>query len=445
MKLGYKSLAFDICTTYLWADVRPNEEIPIRYPTELRKKDSETGEELYAILKKNCYGMPQADRRYSQLRDTFILKEFNSHGWSCSKSKSDPCLFIFKSPTSKQTLFVIHTDDCDGVGESLDDLKYIADKFDKRFKIKYCNSRFMLGIQRDITKTREHTILDLTQPDFIDTTTKQFEKHFPKREVNTPFPASTLLHKLLDEPNDEVSHELIVRGYQRLGGSLLWAARNCHPDISFGVNNICRLMGKPTERAWKCAIHILKYISKSKTRGIRFKSNGNPMPICYYDASNKGDPSDGKSQWGFVIFLFDGPVSWGSKKHNHVGLSSTHNEYMALCQASKEVVWLRKLLKEVGYMKENEPPTPMIGDNANATIYSREDLITPGNKFIIQDYHFARECMQRGEICTRQVDTSMNFSDVFTKGVSRQTIERLGPILFGHGGGLPTPPDPPLD
>ena len=102
---------------------------------------------------------------------------------------------------------------------------------------------------------------------------------------------------------------------------------------------------------------------KGDTIQVNRKSHAN-MLLRPYDASNKGDPSDGKSQWGFVIFLFDGPISWGSKKHNHVGLSSTHNEYMALCQASKEVVWVRKLLKEVGYMKEDESPTPMIGDNA---------------------------------------------------------------------------------
>ena len=89
---GLHRHAWDICTAYLWADVKDRERIPIRYPKDLRKYDDETGEELYAILKKNCYGMPQADRRYTQLRNKFINEEFNKGGWKCNKSKQDPCL-----------------------------------------------------------------------------------------------------------------------------------------------------------------------------------------------------------------------------------------------------------------------------------------------------------------------------------------------------------------
>jgi hypothetical protein len=84
--INLKRYAWDICTAYLWADVKENERMPIRYPRDLRRTDPTSGEELFAILKKNCYGMPQADRRYTQLRNAFILKKFNQGGWSCFKS-----------------------------------------------------------------------------------------------------------------------------------------------------------------------------------------------------------------------------------------------------------------------------------------------------------------------------------------------------------------------
>jgi len=224
----------------------------------------------------------------------------------------------------------------------------------------------------------------------------------------------------------------------------LWAARNCYPEASLGANMICRLMSKPTELAWKCAMHTLRYLQGQQHRGVQYRSSGNPQPICYYDASNKADPSDGKSQYGYVIFLFNGPIVWGSKKHNHVGLSSTHNEYMAMSQASKDIEWIRQLLREIGYPLD-ESPTPILGDNDNATLYAREDLVSPGNKFIIQDYHYAKECVERGITCPRRVDTHSNISDILTKSVARPIITLLRPLLTGYGGLLEEPPPPPED
>ena len=90
-------------------------------------------------------------------------------------------------------------------------------------------------------------------------------------------------------------------------------------------------------------------------------------------------------------------------------------------------------------------PTPTLGDNDNATLYAREDLITPGNKFIIQEYHYAKECVERGITCPRRVDTTHNISDILTKSVARPIITRLRPMLTGHGGILPPVPLPPED
>jgi len=442
---GLHRHAWDICTAYLWADVKPRERIPIRYPRDLRKYDDDTGEELYAILKKNCYGMPQADRRYTQLRNKFINDEFNKGGWKCTKSRQDPCLFIFTSPKGHRSYVIIHTDDCDGHAEVMEDLKYIAKCFHTRFKIKICDPKFMLGVQRDITIKDGITYMNLTQPDFIETTFNTFKDFCPTRDIHTPFPPGMVLHGLLEEHNEEASKELIHRGYQSIAGSILWAARNCYPEVSIAANMICRLMSKPTELAWKCAVHTLKYLHGQSHRGVQFRSDGNKEPICYYDASNKADPSDGKSQYGYVIYMFNGPIVWGSKKHKHVGLSSTHDEYMALSQASRDIEWIRQILVEIGYPIDTSKPTPTLGDNDNATLYAREDLITPGNKFIIQEYHYAKECVERGITCPRRVDTKDNVSDILTKSVARPILTRLRPLLTGHGGLLPRVPDPPED
>ena len=230
----------------------------------------------------------------------------------------------------------------------------------------------------------------MTQPDFINDTCKEYEDQLPKRECRTPMqPGEFLYINKGNEKEDE--HKLYLKkGYQALAGSLLWGVRNTYPDAMYAVTQMCRLMSKPTSESWAIGLKTLKYMQHNVSRGIKFRSDGNATPICYYDSSNKADPNDSKSQWGYVIFLFNGPIDWGCKKHNHVGTSSSHNEYMALSHATKAVVWLRQLLQEMGLNDMIKEPTPMLGDNDQATLISQEDIVTSGNKFYLLDYHYAK-------------------------------------------------------
>ena len=145
-------------------------------------------------------------------------------------------------------------------------------------------------------------------------------------------------------------------------------------------------MSKPTMEAWDCAMHMVRYLYGQRHRGIRYKSNGNAVPVCYYDSSARGDYVDSKCQYGHVVMLYGGPIIWSSKKHGHVGLSSSHNEYMALMHASVDIIWLRQLLTALRFKSMVSNPTLMLGDNDQATRLSREDIVTPGDLLLeLQD------------------------------------------------------------
>ena len=70
----------------------------------------------------------------------------------------------------------------------------------------------------------------------------------------------------------------------------------------------------------------IAYVYDQKERGIRFSSSGNRDLLTLYDASNKGDYGDSKVSAGYVIMLAGGPISWSSRKAQHSGASSSHNE-----------------------------------------------------------------------------------------------------------------------
>ena len=44
----------------------------------------------------------------------------------------------------------------------------------------------------------------------------------------------------------------------------------------------------------------------------------------------------------------DAPILWVCKKHQHVGESSSEDEFMALIHAYKAVKWIRNLFEEIG-------------------------------------------------------------------------------------------------
>ena len=206
-------------------------------------------------------------------------------------------------------------------------------------------------------------------------------------------------------------------------------------------------MAAPTDEAYQAALHMVKYVHGQRERGIRFRSDGNKHPVCCYDASSKGDPRDDKAIGGYVIYLAGGPVSWQAKKAQHVGTSSSADEYMCAFHAAKEVKWVRDLLMELDLGEkmghDYSMPIPPLGDNDQATRWTNHGMITAGNKTVRMNYHWVQEAIKDGIVETRRVPTEDNTSDVFTKSLGSDVLRRLLPGLTGYGDIPPIPDKPP--
>ena len=73
--------------------------------------------------------------------------------------------------------------------------------------------------------------------------------------------------------------------------------------------------------------------------GVRFRSDGNVIPFAMYDSGHLQDRIDYKSFYGYIIVWMGAPILWTCKKHQHVGESSSEDEFMALNHAYYGVVW----------------------------------------------------------------------------------------------------------
>lgn len=58
VSMGLHRMCWDIKLAYCWADLPPEQMVALKYPKGYERFHSQTGEPLYIVLRKNCYGLP---------------------------------------------------------------------------------------------------------------------------------------------------------------------------------------------------------------------------------------------------------------------------------------------------------------------------------------------------------------------------------------------------
>ena len=71
----------------------------------------------------------------------------------------------------------------------------------------------------------------------------------------------------------------------------------------------------------------------------------------------------------------DGAISWKTRKQSSITLYFTEAEYMAMCQAAKEAIWLTGFLGGLG-IHLRSPPV-IFGDNQSALALTYNPVFHP--------------------------------------------------------------------
>ena len=106
----------------------------------------------------------------------------------------------------------------------------------------------------------------------------------------------------------------------------------------------------------------------------------------YIDADWAGYKADRRSSSRFVFSLGSGAIPWTSKKQQTVALSSTEAEYRGAAVVACQVVWLKRILKDLGVPIKYR--IPLYLDNMSSIHLARNPMFHARTKHIEVHYHF---------------------------------------------------------
>ena len=132
-------------------------------------------------------------------------------------------------------------------------------------------------------------------------------------------------------------------------------------------------------------------------------------------------------------FLFsNGPISWCSQRQRLVSLSTTEAEYIAASTATRELVWLKQLLSDIGY--QCDEPIRLEIDHQSTIKLVKNPELHKRSKHIDIHYHFIREKYHSKELDVKYVPSEEQCADFLTKAVAcskfMYLIDKIGMCMI---------------
>ena len=283
-------------------------------------------------LDKALYGLKQAPQAwYSR-----FCHKLQSLGFA--PSKADTSLFFYRK--GEHVIYMlVYVDDIIVASSSQEIVNALLRDLHAEFAIKDLGDlHYFLGIQVQQKKGE----LLMSQERYAIDILKRVNMQLCK-PVHTPLSTT---EKLSIDEGTRLGTEDSTR-YRSIVGALQYLTLT-RPDISFSVNKVCQFLHSPTTSHWEAVKRILRYIKGTIGYGFKIRKSDSMLVSAFADADWARCPDDRRSTGGFAVFLGSNLVSWCARKQATVSRSSTEAEYKALANATAEVMWIRKLLDELG-------------------------------------------------------------------------------------------------
>jgi len=211
--------------------------------------------------------------------------------------------------------------------------------------------------------------------------------------------------------------------YREAVGSLMYLMVGTRPDLAFAIGKLSQFISCYGKEHWAAIKRVLQYVKGSMDKGLVFDKSSSCVLQGFSDADWAGDRETRRSTPGFTFIFGGAGVSLGSKLKSTVALSTMEAEYMALCEASKEAVWLNKLAQNV---ESQGLRTTISGgsinikvDNSRCIDISKNPVEHKRTKHIDIRYHFVREAITTDKMTLEHCALGYMVADPMTKELGK--------------------------
>ena len=304
-------------------------------------------------------------------------------------------------------------------------------------KYKMCDlgaAKRFLGIEIEKTKDGGFSIC---QRGYINTIIRRF-RLIDVKPAKSPLDPKTDLANTVCEDKPANRKE-----YLSMVGSLMYAALGSRPDIAYSVTALSRYNVQPLEMHTTAAKRVLRYLKTTSDFRIHYhrlplsSHDTNISIVGYTDSDWAGNLTTRKSVGGCLFGLgtngSDGPVMsglvhWQAKSQSVVALSTLEAEYIAASHATRESLWLKRMLKEaadgMGVMACNRA-VPIGCDNQGAIKLIASGVVRQKSKHIDVKYHHVHDEQMKGSVKFQYVTSESNPADLLTKPLAAPRHEQL--------------------
>ncbi|RVX02060.1 Retrovirus-related Pol polyprotein from transposon RE1 [Vitis vinifera] len=312
----------------------------------------------------------------------FSVQEFGMF-----RSTADHSVFYHHNSSGQCIYLVVYVDDIVITGSDQNGIQNLKQHLFTHFQTKDLGKlKYFLGIEIAqsssgvVLSQRKYALDILEETGMLDC-----------KPIDTPMDPNVKLIPGQGEPLRDPGR------YRRLVGKLNYLTIT-RPDISFPVSVVSQFLQSPCDSHWDVVIRILRYIKSTPGQ-------------------------DRRSTSGYCVFIGGNLISWKSKKQDVVTRSSAEAEYRAMALATCELIWLKHLLRELRFGKDEQ--MKLICDNQAALHIASNPVFHERTKHIEVDCHFIREKIASGCVATSFVNSNDQLADIFTKSLRGPRIKYI--------------------
>jgi hypothetical protein len=408
---GWKHIQCDVKCAYLYAPLK--ETIYMYQPLGFIEKGKEN---LFCKLNKAIYGLHQSGRVWFFEIDK-VLNEigFIKFEW-CN------CVYMFES----NVILLLYVDDIVLFAKRETQLKRAISLLSERFDVKVLGkTRKLLGVEFE-----ESESFRIHQQAYISEVCDRFKVfNFPISSL--PITKGTVYSKLNCPQTDQEIEEMSKIPYRNLLGCLSFISNRTRPDISYAVNIFSQFQNNPGMAHWCGLLKLLGYVAYTKSLKLELACNKAHI-ITYTDADFATNRDDRTSLGGQLVLLGNSPIAWRTFKEKCVSLSTMEAEFVAMTEATKELLWFDRVLSEC--VQKNiinaKEKSVLYVDNQATINFVKSPIEHYSTKHIDVKLFFIRDLVYKDTFSVKYVRSQSNLADIFTKPLTRAELEKFRDCIF---------------